>query len=242
MKEPGNLVAELARANSLPEGIGDRFTGYAVIGLPFRSGHVLALRRFFASSIGTAYTSIWHRDPDGVWTFYQDVAPSCSCPRYFGSGVHENVVCPIQVVWNGPWSLQVSATGKDGLLWDIDLQETLTTRSLNLAAGLMPDEWWRNPNVLKMMSRVAPAVLRTGSMNLTGRSPNGQTFVANPRMVWPVRRSRAVLGGINLGPTGPMAIQARLGDFVIPQRGLFAIADAFVKGDAVTCQLSADAA
>lgn len=32
-----------------------RFSGYAVIGLTFSSGHVLALRRFAASSVGAAY-------------------------------------------------------------------------------------------------------------------------------------------------------------------------------------------
>ena len=41
----------------------DRFAGYAVIVLPFRSGHVLSLRRFPASSVGPGYTSVWRRDP-----------------------------------------------------------------------------------------------------------------------------------------------------------------------------------
>ena len=45
----------------LPRGDGERYAGYAIMGLPFRSGHVLAMRRSPASSIGPAYTSIWHR-------------------------------------------------------------------------------------------------------------------------------------------------------------------------------------
>jgi hypothetical protein len=51
--------------------------------------------------------------------------------------------------------LPVSATGKNGLLWDIGLEATLSTRSLNLAAGLMPGEWWQNPNVPKVMNCIA---------------------------------------------------------------------------------------
>ena len=55
---------------ALPDGPGDRFSGYAIIGLPFQSGHVLALRRFPTSSIGPGYTAVWHRNPSGRWTFY----------------------------------------------------------------------------------------------------------------------------------------------------------------------------
>ncbi len=42
------------------------------MGLPFASGHVLAMRRFPASSIGLPYTSVWHPDPEGQSAFWQD--------------------------------------------------------------------------------------------------------------------------------------------------------------------------
>ena len=73
----------------MPEGEGERFFGYAVIGLPFDSGHVLSLRRFPASSIGPGYTSVWHRDPEGRWTFYQDALPELACSRYFGVEIRD---------------------------------------------------------------------------------------------------------------------------------------------------------
>ena len=47
--EPRKLVAQLEVAASLPAGSNERFNGYGVMGLPFRSGHVLAMRRFTAS-------------------------------------------------------------------------------------------------------------------------------------------------------------------------------------------------
>ena len=56
-------------------------------GVSFASGHVLALRCFPASSIGPGYTSLWHRDPDGRWTFYATVPPAQSCARYFGRDI-----------------------------------------------------------------------------------------------------------------------------------------------------------
>ena len=54
----------------LPDGDDERFTGYGVMGMPFASGHYLALRDMVASSVGPAYRAIWHRDPD------RDAGPS----------------------------------------------------------------------------------------------------------------------------------------------------------------------
>jgi hypothetical protein len=46
------MIRDIEQNRSVPAGEGDRFAGYAVIGLPFASGHVLSLRRFPASSVG----------------------------------------------------------------------------------------------------------------------------------------------------------------------------------------------
>ncbi len=72
---PRSQIERLESAPQLPDGADERFSGYGVMGLPFRSGHVLALRRFPASSIGPGYTSVWHRDPDGAWTFFATASP-----------------------------------------------------------------------------------------------------------------------------------------------------------------------
>jgi hypothetical protein len=98
MKEPRDFARSISQF-TIPDGTGDRFSGYAVIGLPFSSGHVLAHRYFAASSLGTAYTSVWHRDPKGRWTFHQNVPPEQSCPRYFGAAIAENTTEPIRIDW-----------------------------------------------------------------------------------------------------------------------------------------------
>jgi hypothetical protein len=54
---------------NLPDGQDERFNGYGVMGVPFVSGDLLALRRFPNTSIGDGYTSVWHRRPDGRWLF-----------------------------------------------------------------------------------------------------------------------------------------------------------------------------
>src|SRR5215217_2031268 len=89
--EPRRLAEELETAAPLPQGTEERFNGYGVMGLPFRSGHVLALRRFPASSVGPGYTSVWHRNPAGDWVFYANVAPRQACTRFFGATVMDAV-------------------------------------------------------------------------------------------------------------------------------------------------------
>jgi hypothetical protein len=73
------IIERIEDSPSLPSGRVDRFAGYAVIGHPFRSGHVLALRRFSASSLGPGYASIWHCNPTGHWAFHSTVVPEQSC-------------------------------------------------------------------------------------------------------------------------------------------------------------------
>jgi hypothetical protein len=82
MTAPSVQAAEIERHARLPAGAGERFTGYGVMGLPFASGHVLAMRRFPASSIGPAYTSVWHRDPAGRWDFWQNQPGDQACSRF----------------------------------------------------------------------------------------------------------------------------------------------------------------
>src|SRR5260370_10998305 len=89
MTSLSTLAARLESAPEVPSGGEERFSGFAVMGIPFASGHVLALRRFTASSIGPAYTSVWHRDPGGRWAFWQDQAADQACSRYFGAAAAE---------------------------------------------------------------------------------------------------------------------------------------------------------
>ena len=69
MATPREVAGALEDAPGRLDAQRERFRGYGVMGLPFESGHVLGLRRFPVSSIGPDYTSIWHRSPDGRWSF-----------------------------------------------------------------------------------------------------------------------------------------------------------------------------
>lgn len=228
MRKPAEIVDELESHPELPPGAGERFYGYGVMGLPFKSGHVLGLRRFPASSVGPGYRSVWHRDPRGRWTFYQDVDRELACTRYFGSEVDELIEAPIGIDWTGPDRFDVRA-GNGELEWTIALASTPVTRLLSGVAGALPDRAWRSDRLLAVMSRVAGAALGAGRVRLAGVAPNGQRFKANPLKIWVAGSSRATIGGDDLGEMGPAPEQAHLRDFAIPQRGVFVIGRAFYE-------------
>jgi hypothetical protein len=200
-------------------------SGYGVMGLPFRSGHVLAVRRFTASSIGPGYTSVWHRRPDGEWIFYTSVAPAHSCPRFFGADALDAIETAIELEWTAPFRLRVAMPAVP-FEWEIDLGATVATRLMNAVGRLLPNGAWRSPAVLTTMSLVAGPLLGVGRIGLQGTVPNGQRFIANPRTMWTVIRSSARLDGEEFGPPGAVHPQAHLGDFWIPQRGILAIGEA----------------
>lgn len=220
--EPRDL-AELTEIDpAVPEGSGDRFSGYGVMGLPFASGHILALRRFPASSLGYGYSAVWHRDPRGRWTFWSDNPPEASCARFFGRSVTEVAVARIRVRWNGPRRFRVVVD--DGAIdWSVELTPTPATILMNAVASWLSETAWRRPAVLRAMSRLAGPLLGVGAVSLTGCASNGQRFMASPRQAWMVATSHARVNGELLGPPGPLARQAFLGDFAIPQRGIFVI-------------------
>jgi hypothetical protein len=216
---PAAVVAAFNNRPELPAGDDERFAGFGVMGLPFASGHYLALRQFPAASFAPPYRSVWHRDPAGRWTFYATTPGEQSCARYFSSSTSNDAVqCDVDVTWDAPWSVTTTIPGL--LDWTVTLGETHASRLMTSVGERLPEWAWTRPRALAAISRVAGRVLGAGEMRLTGRASNGQTFAVAPRKVWIVTGTRAVLNGVDLGDVAPLAIQARLGDFRLPQRGI----------------------
>ena len=195
------------------------------MGQPFASGHVLGLRRWTASSVGDQFTSIWHRDPDGVWHFYETAQPQFACSRWFGHGVQESTVVDIDVTWDAPNVLRVTSPLVD---WTLTLDSSPMTRVMNSASRLLPLRAWRSSAMLKAMGAVASATLGVGKVSMTGLTTNGLPFDANPLRIWRVVDASARINGQDAGPPAPLSEQARLGDFWIPQQGIFAMGRVFV--------------
>jgi hypothetical protein len=216
---PRQAVEALQAHPRLPEGDDERFTGYGVMGMPFASGHYLALRDFVATSVGPAYRAIWHRDPEGRWTIHTTGAPGLTCPRYFGSMAASVQVPGIDVSWRDDHTLEV-ALG-DELSWRIELAATPATRMMTGMGGVLPEAGWNSNAVLTAMGPMARTMLRTGRIRLSGATPNGPLFKAAPLQIWRVVGSAAAYRGEDLGEPGRLDAQTRLGDFWLPQRGVF---------------------
>jgi hypothetical protein len=216
---PRNAVAAMLADPVLPPGDDERFVGFGIMGLPFANGHYLAMRQIPATTFAPPYVSVWHRDPSCNWTFYATTPGQQSCARYFSSATPNDAVqCEIDVAWTGPRSVHVEIPGL--LQWTVDLQAVAATRLMGMIGGRLPESAWTNPRALRRLSAVARRMLGVGDIRLTGRAPNGQCYMMAPTQLWVVADSRAVLRGRDLGPSGPLLRQARLGDFLMPQRGI----------------------
>jgi hypothetical protein len=112
--------------------------------------------------------------------------------------------------------------------WTIEVGYTLTTRLLSAVGAVIPEPAWRSRPVLTAMGHVAGRALGVGKVQLTGMTSNGQHFDANPLRIWYVTGSSAVVDGQDLGPPGPLAEQAHMADFYLPQRGIFALGRVFM--------------
>jgi hypothetical protein len=227
MRQPAFFARQLEEKPKLPEGTCERVSGYGVMGLPFQSGHVLGLRRWTASSVGEGFTSIWHRDPMGRWTFHESAPSEIACTRYFGAGVERRCLGAIGLEWESPRRLRIR-TADGAVDWTVEIGSTPITRLMSAMGSALPTAAWRWPPVLGAMGRVAGWALGVGTVRLTGLTSNGQHFDANPLRVWYVTGSHAVVEGRELGPIGPLAEQAHMADFYFPQRGIFAVGRVFV--------------
>lgn len=227
MAAPRELAQAVEDRPVLPPGEGERVSGYGVMGLPFASGHVLGLRRWTASSVGDRFTSIWHRNPAGSWTFYESAPCEVACSRYFGDDVERFREGPIHLEWEAPNRLHVR-TGDGAVDWELEMGSTAATRAMSAAGAAMPLAAWRSAPVLRAMGVVAGRMLGVGKVRLTGTTSNRQHFDANPLRIWYVTASRAVVDGEDLGPPGPLPEQAHMADFYFPQRGVFAVGRVFI--------------
>jgi hypothetical protein len=220
LRTPRGAADRAETAPSLPPGNDERISGYGVMGLSFDSGDYLVLRCMTAASFGPGYRAVWHRSSAGDWTVYSTQDPEHSCERYIGAACsHPSVRTEIDVEWRDERTLHVHVG--DRLEWTVALHQTVVTRMFSVVGAVMPRWMWRRRVVLGVMGWMAGLMLGVGSVRLTGAMPNGQRYVAAPEQIWAVQDSRATLAGRLLGTPTPLPTQAAIGDFWLPQHGIF---------------------
>jgi hypothetical protein len=207
----------------------ERYVGYAILGVTFASGDVLALRRFPSTSGPHGYTSVWHRAPNGRWTFYADVGPCDGCAKYFRPQIDEVIVAPIRLEWVAPRTLAIAIEAGRRLAWSVTATYSVATDVLNGVLRVLPDSVWQNDRRVSTLETLAGHWLHAGRVRLSGRTPSGHHFVARPHVVWPIETSRARMAGRDLGEPARLVRQAAVGDYWIPRRGLFVLATAVTR-------------
>ena len=201
-QNPHDAVKAVLDNPVLPDGDDERFAGFGVMGLPFESGHYLALRQFpdgivrAGVSVGVAPRSgrqldvlRHHARRAELRSLLQFGDRQRRRPVRYRRRVDHPMVVP------GDDS-RTARTGRS--TW----QSTFASRMLTTVASRLPEWAWTNQIMLGVIGRVAGVTLGAGDVRLAGAAPNGQQFMVAPRQIWEVSASRAVLGGEDLGPIG----------------------------------------
>lgn len=198
--------------------------GWGVFGLPFDSGHVLALRVFPQSSFGP-YRTLWHRDPEGSWSIYADARHvEHSCPRYYGPACTYVGAARIDLEWTGPRTLHITMDAP-ALDWTVTTALSPLLGLLNPLSAAMPLSSWRPPALVRARERLAQA-LRIGRLQMSGVMPSGHSGLLMPQRMYLVNESSGVLDGVDLGAPTRLDENPTIGGVPLPARGVLAIGQA----------------
>jgi hypothetical protein len=191
--------------------------GWAVFGLPFDSGHVLALRIMPESSIAP-YRSLYHRDPLGNWALYVDGPKVCACTKYYGAACNLTGHTRIQLEWTGPATLRVTLD-QPPLNWTLTATSDRRLDLINAVSAVLPLSSWRSSPLLRARERLAKA-MGLGELELSGTTPSGDVETLMPEQIYFIDESSASLEGVDLGRPVHLHENPRLGTLPLPARGI----------------------
>jgi hypothetical protein len=225
------MTSLAARTAAFDEGRGEApwpgheyVRGWGIFGLPFDSGHVLALRVFPQSSFGP-YRTVWHRDPEGRWSIFVD-APRLdgACPRYYGPACDHVGHARIELTWTGPRTLQVRMD-EPRLEWRLSVARSPVTGLLNPVSARLPLASWRPRVLVRARERLARA-LGMGELEMTGTMPSGHRGLLMPQRMYLIGDSQATLDGTALGRPTRLKDNPTIGGVPLPARGVLSIGQA----------------
>ncbi|HLQ53661.1 MAG TPA: hypothetical protein VK162_05230 [Streptosporangiaceae bacterium] len=195
-----------------------------MFGLPFDSGHVLALRVFPENDFGP-YRTVWHCDPSGRWSIHVDGPRlDTTCPRYYGPACDFTGHAQIGLTWAGPATLHVSMDSP-ALEWTLTATSTRLLGFLNMISAALPLVTWRLRPLVRARERLASA-LGMGDLRLSGTMPSGHHGTLMPQRMYFIDDSRATLDGANLGRPAHLPDNPAIGGVALPARGVLATGQA----------------
>jgi len=203
------------------------FRGWGVFGLPFHSGHVLALRVVPENSFAP-YRTVWHRDPEGRWSIFADATRlDIACPRYYGPACHYAGHARIGVEWTSATTLRITVD-QPSLDWTLSVRASPTLAIINAVSAVLPLASWRPGPLVRARERIAHA-LGMGDLTLFGTFPSGHVGTLMPKRMYYVDRSQATLDGLDLGRPTRVDTNPMIGDVPLPARGVLVIGQAMLK-------------
>ena len=199
--------------------------GWGVFGLPFDSGHVLALRVFPENDF-SPYRTLWHRDPEGRWSIYVDgQSADTACPRYYGQACSRIGYSTIRLDWTGPASLRVTVD-EPALAWTLTARQTPMLRVMNAISPRLPLTTWRSPRLVHAREVMAQRMLGLGEIRMSGTMPSGHEGILMPQRMYLIDETTAVLDGTDLGRATHVTPNPDIGGVPLPARGVLAIGQA----------------
>ncbi|MCD0484888.1 hypothetical protein LO771_21460 [Streptacidiphilus sp. ASG 303] len=198
--------------------------GWGVFGLPFDSGHVLALRVFPEGSFAP-YRTLWHRDPGGRWSIHVDGERlDTACPRYYGAACDHTGSARIGLTWTGPVSLRVTMD-TPAVDWTLTARVTRPLSLLNRVSAVLPPATWR-PRPLVGARELAARALGLGRLRMSGVMPSGHSGTLMPQQMYFIDEAHATFDGVDLGHPVRLRENPRIGDVPLPARGVLAVGQA----------------
>lgn len=189
--------------------------GYAVMSLPFSSGHCLGLR-VFPQNTFAPYVSVWHQSPDGAWSIYV-AGPSLdtTCPRYWGGATEHDSLTTIDVTWTGPNDLAIEMEEPE-LVWSLSVTAPTALRWVNSLNAALPDWTWRIGPALRFREWFARRFLGMGDIRLAFRTASGHDTVLMAQENYFIDESAARLDGASLGEPVELDRNPTIGDVPLP--------------------------
>jgi hypothetical protein len=199
--------------------------GWGIFGLPFDSGHVLALRVFPQNDFGP-YRTVWHRTPDGTWSIYVDGPRlDTACPRYYGPACARVAHARIDLQWMAPDGLRITMDDP-ALSWSVVASTTPLLRVLNVVGPRLPLWTWKRPSLIRVREIIAQRMLGMGAIRMRCVTPSGHHGTLMPERMYFVDDATATLDGSDLGTPARAATTPDIGGVTLPARGVLAIGQA----------------
>ena len=202
--------------------------GFGVFGLPFDSGHVLALRVFPENDFG-AYITVWHRTPEGIWSIFVDGPRlDTACPRYYGAAVRYVQFSKITLRWTEAMALSISVDSPQ-LDWQVSMATPLLFKLMNALSPRLPEPFWRAPTTLRAFEWLGKTLFDLGDITLTGTAPNGHFTILMPQRMFLIASAQAKLNGYDLGRPTRSPENPAIGTVNLPARPIFAVGRAYFE-------------